>query len=143
MFPQTDDRLVSRSASEVPVPSAGSPHSPGWAKSPADLVDRFEAGTAPFMSEPGVERRKMFGYPACFVDGKMFTGLHQDSWIVRLGPDDLGRLTELGGSAFEPMAGRPMTGFLRLPAELAEPNAAQPWLERALAHARTLEKKKR
>ena len=123
--------------------SSGSPHGPGWGKSPPDLVDRFEAATARFMAEPGIERRKMFGYPACFVDGKMFTGLHQDSWLVRLGGDDLAQLTALGGSAFEPMPGRPMTGFLRLPPALAEPDAAKPWLDRALAHARSLPAKKK
>lgn len=122
---------------------SSSPHGPGWEKSPPDLVERFEAGTAPYLAEPGVERRKMFGYPACFVDGKMFTGLHQDSWIVRVGSTDQARLAELGGSPFEPMPGRPMTGFLRLPAELAQPDAVQPWLATALAHARSLPDKKK
>ena len=56
-----------------------------WAKSPPELIERFDAGTAWLMSEQGVERRQMFGYPACFVDGNMFTSLHRDRWVVRLG----------------------------------------------------------
>ena len=49
-----------------------------WAKAPPDLVERFDTGTGWLLAEPGVERRQMFGYPACFVGGNMFTSLHQD-----------------------------------------------------------------
>jgi len=109
-----------------------------WAKSPPDLVERFDAGTAPLLSEPGVERRQMFGYPACFVDGNMFTSLHRDRWVVRMGAPDLARLAELGGSTFEVMPGREMKGYLVLPPELSEPETARPWVERALAFGRSL-----
>ncbi len=114
----------------------------GWAKSPPELVERFEAGTAGFLEEPGVRRRQMFGYPACFADGHMFTSLFRDRWVVRLPDEALAELAGLGGSSFEPMPGRPMTGYALLPADLADPYAAHPWLVRALAHARTLPPKK-
>lgn len=113
-------------------------HSGGWMKSPPDLVDRFSAGTAWLLDEPGVARRQMFGYPACFLDGHMFTSLFEDRWIVRLADADLDALAALGGSSFSPMPGRPMKGYLALPDELATPVAARPWLGRALAHARSL-----
>ena len=114
-----------------------------WAKSPPDLVERFDAGIAPFLGEPGVERRQMFGYPACFVGGNMFTSLHQDRWVVRLGDDDRARLAELGGGRFEVMPGREMKGYLVLPADLSEPETARPWVERALAFGRSLPAKKK
>jgi hypothetical protein len=41
----------------------------------------------------------------------------------------------LGGTRFEPMPGKPMRGYLAFPADMvADPDALQPWLERALAH---------
>jgi len=110
-----------------------------WTKAPPELVDRFERLTDPILAEPGVARRKMFGYPACFVDGHMFTGLHEDRWIVRLGPDDLDELEAAGGASFEPMPGRAMRGYLAMPSEmLADDPAVSSWLERALRHARSL-----
>jgi len=119
------------------VASSSSPHDT-WAKAPPELVERFEAATAPLLGEPGVERRQMFGYPACFVGGNMFTGLHRDRWVVRLSDDDRSALTQVGGEPFEPMPGRPMTGFMILPVPLTEPAAVGGWLDRALARGRSL-----
>jgi hypothetical protein len=39
-------------------------------------------------NHPAAERRKMFGYPACFVNGHYVTGLHGDRFVVRL-PDHI------------------------------------------------------
>lgn len=111
-------------------------------KSPPELVQRFTEGTAWLLDEPGVGRRQMFGYPACFADGHMFTSLFADRWVVRLPDEARAELAALGGSGFEPMPGRPMTGYMLLPHGLAEPDAARPWLARALAHARSLPPKK-
>ena len=107
-----------------------------WRKSSPDLVERFAAGVAVI---EGLETRKMFGYPAGFIGGNMVTGLHQQSWIVRL-PEDLQRQQlDAGWSTFEPMPGRPMTGFLVLPPDVsAEPDRAREWVERAAAHVRTM-----
>lgn len=114
----------------------------GWRKSPPEMVERFMDGTGWLLAEPGVQRRQMFGYPACFVDGNMFTSLFADRWVVRLPDDARTELSALGGTGFEPVPGRPMTGYLLLPPGLAEPEAARPWVARALAHARTLPPKK-
>jgi TfoX/Sxy family transcriptional regulator of competence genes len=108
--------------------------------SPPELVDRFTAVTDLLIgSAPDASRRKMFGYPACFAGGHLFTSLHEDRWIVRLPEPELTELAELGGSAFEPMPGRPMRGYLALPASiLADAAELDRWLDRALAHVRTL-----
>jgi TfoX/Sxy family transcriptional regulator of competence genes len=107
-----------------------------WRKSPEELQERFAAAVAGI---EGLEQRKMFGYPAGFIGGNMTTGLHQDSWIVRLPADERSRLLDEGWSTFEPMAGRPMREYLALPNEVIDdPDQAREWVERAAAYVRTL-----
>ncbi len=43
------------------------PHGANWEKAPADLAERF---TATVSAMPGAQVRKMFGYPAGFVNGQ-------------------------------------------------------------------------
>jgi TfoX/Sxy family transcriptional regulator of competence genes len=107
---------------------------PGFGKSPADLVERFDAVAA---RHPQAQRRKMFGYPALFVGGNLATSLYEDRWVVRLFDEDLARLLEVkGAAAFSPMPGRSMKGWASLPADLVDDDAAlDPWLERAFAFA--------
>ena len=113
---------------------------PGFGKSPAALIERFDAVAA---RHPQAERRKMFGYPALFVGGNMATGLYEDKWVVRLFDEDLATLLELPGAApFSPMPGRSMKGWASLPAAMVDDDAAlEPWLERSLAFAGSLPSK--
>ena len=107
-----------------------------WRKAPPELVDRFAAAVA---GVEGLEQRQMFGYPAAFMGGNMVTGLHQDSWIVRLGQDERSSLAEQGWETFSPMPGRPMREYLALPAAVAaDPQAARSLVERAAAYGRSL-----
>ena len=107
-----------------------------WRKAPPELVDRFAAAVA---GVEGLEQRQMFGYPAGFMGGNMVTGLHQDSWVVRLGQDERSSLAEQGWKIFSPMPGRPMREYLALPAAVAaDPQAARSWVERAAAYGRSL-----
>ena len=107
-----------------------------WRKAPPELVYRFVVAVA---GVEGLEQRQMFGYPAAFMGGNMVTGLHQDSWIVRLGEDDRSSLAEQGWQTFSPMPGRPMREYLALPAAVAaDPEAARSWVERAAAYGRSL-----
>jgi TfoX/Sxy family transcriptional regulator of competence genes len=107
-----------------------------WRKSPQELAERFGAAVAGI---EGLEQRKMFGYPAGFVGGNMATGLHQDSWIVRLGDDERAERVAAGWPIFEPMPGRPMREYVALPPEvIADPDRARAWVERAAAYVRTL-----
>lgn len=111
-------------------------HQDPWRKSSADLVERFGAAVAGI---DGLETRKMFGYPAGFIGGNMVTGLHQESWIVRLPEDVRAERLDAGWATFEPMAGRPMREYLALPSEIAgDPDAAREWVERAATYVRTL-----
>ena len=107
-----------------------------WTKSPPELVEVFEAV---FPGPPAVARQ-MFGYPAGFVNGNMFMGLHQHNMVLRLPDGPRAELLAMEGAAtFEPMAGRPMKEYVVVPATLlAAPEALEPWVARALAHGASL-----
>jgi hypothetical protein len=114
--------------------------SPSLQKSPPELIERF---TAALPSHPELVRKPMFGYPAAFVHGNMVCGLFQDAVVVRLGKEQAAEAVTSGAALqFEPMAGRPMTGFVLLrPADAEDPTALSSWLTRALNHTLTLPKK--
>ena len=112
-----------------------------WDKSPPELVVTFGGVVARF---PDAAPRKMFGYPGAFVGGNLVTSLFRDRWVVRLPDDDRARLMATDGAdQFEPMAGRPMTGYALLPRDVAsDADAAAAWVERAVAFGRTLPAKR-
>jgi hypothetical protein len=105
--------------------------------SPPELIARFSSILDRF---PEADRRKMFGFPAAFVGGNLATGLYNDGWMVRLGPDETARvIADGGGRPFEPMPGRPMSGYVLLPpGEVSNDAAIEAWVRRALAYAATL-----
>jgi hypothetical protein len=108
-----------------------------WQKAPPGLVEAFAALVA---RRPELASRTMFGYPAAFVGGHLTTALHEDRWIVRLPVEGRSELLATPGSApFEPMPGRPMKEYVVLPAAVAaDPAALDTWVDRAIAHVRTL-----
>jgi TfoX/Sxy family transcriptional regulator of competence genes len=110
---------------------------PSFEKSPPELVARFDAAAE---RHPLAQRRKMFGYPALFVGGKLATSLYRDTWVVRLGPDDLEALRALPGSgSFAPMPGRTMRGWATLPPDvISDEGRLDHWLARAMAFAGSL-----
>jgi len=110
---------------------------PGFAKSPPELIERFDAIAADF---PAATRRLTFGYPCLYVGGNMVSGLYESSWHVRLGADDRRELEAIPGAAtFEPMPGRPMTGFTLLPPVIVDDDeAVRGWVGRAVAYGATM-----
>ena len=110
---------------------------PKWQHSPAELASAFEALVRPL---PGVELRKMFGFPCAFFQGQMFAGLHQESMILRLSAEDRKRFLETEDSSiFEPVAGRPMREYVVVPpAMIGQPSGVTAWLDRSLAYAASL-----
>jgi TfoX/Sxy family transcriptional regulator of competence genes len=110
---------------------------PGFAKSPPELVERFDAIAAEF---PDVPKRLTFGYPCLYVGGNMVSGLYETAWHVRLGPAETAELMTIDGAApFEPMPGRPMRGFTLLPRSVVDDDAAiRRWVERAIEFGATL-----
>jgi len=108
------------------MPSSKKDQPPRISKAPDALVRLFAEALS---SIPDATQRKMFGYPAAFLGGHMFTGLYRDQWIVRLGPADREEATRTAGARpFEPMPGRVMKEYV----VLAEA-VVVPWLEKARA----------
>ena len=94
--------------------------------------------------ETDVERRKMFGYPAIFVNGNMAAGLHSDGLVLRLNDDDRDALLKKGGAPFEPMKGRVMSGFALAPQSFTTKKAElKKWLAKSIEHARSMPAKKK
>ncbi len=105
-------------------------------KTPDALAARFATATEGI---PGLERRKMFGYPAGFVNGNMVTGLYGAGWHVRVPPEATAELLAAGGRPFEPMPGRPMRGYTVMSDEIVGDDAAlRGWLDRAVAYGMAL-----
>jgi TfoX/Sxy family transcriptional regulator of competence genes len=112
-----------------------------WRKSPPQLIERFAAALP---DDPACDRRTMFGYQAAFVNGNMFTSLHQESMVVRLDADGRAALQRLGGQAFEPMPGRVMREYIAVPETLlGDARGLRRWVGKAFAYAASLPPKAR
>jgi TfoX/Sxy family transcriptional regulator of competence genes len=106
-----------------------------WKKSPPELIATFDKAKP---SDPAVQRRPMFGYPALFLNGRMFAGTFQDKIVVKFG-DDPSIQGANAAKGFEPMPGRPMTGFFVVPdAVVKSPAKLRTWVDHAHAYAKTL-----
>jgi hypothetical protein len=80
-----------------------------WEKSAQEPIDLF-APLAP--TAPGVEQKKMFGWPCCFANGNLFASLHKHSMIFVLSEADQNTALRLqGAKEFQPMPGRKMRGY--------------------------------
>ena len=102
-----------------------------WEKPSPELIRILEEAADPFEV---VERRKMFGCPAYYINGNMFAGVYGLQLFLRLAPRERAELQEsLGAKAFEPMAGRPMKEYLSLPeAVWNDPEALDEWMRRSV-----------
>jgi TfoX/Sxy family transcriptional regulator of competence genes len=114
---------------------------PKWSPAPDALVHWFNAllkGVA------GVQVRKMFGFPAAFINGNLFAGLFQDQVFLRLGDAERASLLkEPETRVFEPMPGRPMREYVVVPPTLVNSDqAARQWLEKSRAFVAALPPKK-
>jgi TfoX/Sxy family transcriptional regulator of competence genes len=87
-----------------------------WKKASEEMKALIEAAMA------GVDcvKRPMFGYPAFFINGNMFSGLFRDFFFLRLPEDQKASLERLYGElpALAPMPGRPMKDYVVLPEKL-------------------------
>lgn len=109
---------------------------PGFEKSPPALVDRFHELAA---LVPDATERQMFGYPTCVLDGNMFMGLHEESFILRLGEADRATFrADFEAELFEPMPGRPMKEYVVVPPSLLDGPEIERWVARSYQYAGTL-----
>jgi TfoX/Sxy family transcriptional regulator of competence genes len=108
--------------------------------SPQEVVALFER-VAP--TGPDITRRKMFGFPAAFVNGNLCCGTFNDQLMLRLPEDARAEQETLGGLPFAPMPGRPMKGYVAVaPQVFADEATLRAWLERAATFTRTLPAKR-
>ena len=95
---------------------------------------RHRLGDAPDVSE-----RRMFGGLVFLVGGNMACGVIVDDLMVRVGRDAVPTLSTLPHAGPLTMGERTMGGFLRVDGEgVAEDDELAAWVERGVAHARTL-----
>jgi TfoX/Sxy family transcriptional regulator of competence genes len=108
-------------------------------KPPLPLLETFQAVLP---KDRRAQKRKLFGNPCCFVNGTMFTGVHEDQLIVRLPDRQRARLLSIeGAQIFEPMKGRPMPEYVRVPpAMLENRRQLRGWVKRAFEYCSSLPK---
>ena len=108
-----------------------------WSKSTPQLVAHFQATMDTF---PHVENRKMFGYPCCFKNNHLFTGLHEENWILRLEKSDLELFcSQFNTAVFEPFPGRKMKEYAILPLHVRENKILlQGWIEKSISYVESL-----
>jgi TfoX/Sxy family transcriptional regulator of competence genes len=104
---------------------------------PSDAVKAAFLKVVP--DHPDVTTRPMFGNLAAFVNGNMFTGLFGADLFVRVTDEDRASLLEEGGADFAPMPGRPMKGYVVVPAGwAARSGATRTWIDRSLESTKKL-----
>ncbi len=104
-----------------------------WQRPSAELTALFDACLP---KGAGVERRQMFGCPCAFVNGNMFTGLHEQRLIVRLA--DAERTQLLQSSVAKPFVvmGRTMREYVTFERAVERsPDELRAWIRKALAYA--------
>lgn len=108
-----------------------------WRPAPEELKEKFLNTMNLFEA---AEKKKMFGYPCCFLNGNMFTGLHQENWVLRLSEADRKVMVDTYKvGPFEPMAGRIMKEYVILPTKiLSDESLLKEWIEKSIAYASTL-----
>jgi TfoX/Sxy family transcriptional regulator of competence genes len=89
-----------------------------WKKANRNLIQLLENTVIKFPCD----RRFMFGSPTFFVSGNMFSGVHQDTVILRLPDSERAALFKKHPEAgvFTPMPGRPMKEYAALPESLVK-----------------------
>jgi TfoX/Sxy family transcriptional regulator of competence genes len=103
----------------------------------AELADRIREIIA---CEPSVSEHRMFGGLAFLVGGHMaITASREGGILVRVDPAVVDRLVARSGATVAIMRGREMRGWLRVDGDrLRTDRQLAPWVERSVAHARTL-----
>jgi TfoX/Sxy family transcriptional regulator of competence genes len=108
-----------------------------WEKPSPELTRILEEVSAPFAL---IERRKMFGCPAYYINGNMFAGVYGRQLFLRLPPDAREELQKtLHAKPFEPVPGRPMKEYVVMPDPTwGDPDALDEWMRRSVEFAGSL-----
>ncbi|MEX0961697.1 MAG: TfoX/Sxy family protein [Simkaniaceae bacterium] len=111
-----------------------------WKKSSEELKEKF---ISTLLKYSGVDHKKMFGYPCCFLRGNMFTGLHEENWVLRLSENDRELMTsKYEASIFAPMKGRVMKEYRIVPLSILDSEKLlNEWINRSIQYVTTLPEK--
>ena len=112
-----------------------------WKKAPAELVEFINEK----MKGKNCDYKKMFSYPAYFLNGNMFAGLHGDKLFLRLSDAEIEEIKRdyKGVAAFEPVSGHVMKGYVVLPKSLySDDKLFAQWLGKSMKYAAELPPKK-
>lgn len=114
---------------------------PRFAPAPDWIKEQFAALISHF---PEIESRKMFGYPAGFVNGQMTICVFGDRLMLRLSESDRAAfLKQPGTKLFEPMPGRPMREYVEIPPDLMKKETdLRKWIKKGIGYTKTLPLKK-
>jgi TfoX/Sxy family transcriptional regulator of competence genes len=108
-----------------------------WKKAPQELVDFIMDK----MKYKNCDCKKMFGYPAFFFNGNMFVGVHGDKLFLRLSNADMAEIMTVykNVTAFEPMPGRAMKGYVVIPKTLySDDRIFGEWLDKSINYVSSL-----
>ena len=87
----------------------------------------------------GLIEKKMFGGIGYLLDGNMACGVHGESLIVRVGPEDYQEALDQPNVGFFDITGRPMTGWVMVgPAGTQDEKSLERWVELGAAYALSL-----
>ena len=94
------------------------------------MSDAFERLLEALEADPDVSRGKMFGHAGARLGKKFFAMEYEEDVVVKFGRERVEALVASGRARqFEPMAGRPMSGWAQVPAGDGDPVAF--WAELA------------
>jgi hypothetical protein len=92
--------------------------------------------------EPGMREKRMFGGLVFMLHGNMCVGIVKERLMVRVGPDDYGRLLGEQHAREMDITGRPLKGFILVDPEGFEADEdLTRWVGRGIAFARLLPEK--
>ncbi len=113
-----------------------------WKKAPEELVQFLSQK----MKSVKCDYRKMFGYPAYFINGNMFAGIHGEKLFVRLPEAEVEEImnAKLNVTCFEPMPGRAMAGYVVLPKSVySNEKLFDKWLNKSVNYVSSLPPKQK
>ena len=111
-----------------------------WKKAPIELVEFI----ADKMKNVNCDYKKMFGYPAYFINGNLFAGIYADKLFLRLSDSDMSEIMKDHNnvSYFEPMPGRAMKGYVVLPKTVySDSKLFSEWLDKSIKYVSSLPEK--
>ncbi len=113
-----------------------------WKKPPEELVSFL----ADKMKTVKCDYRKMFGYPAYFINGNMFAGIHGEKLFIKLSDSDIQKIMKEHAEVtqFEVMKGRPMKGYIVLPKQFySKQSLFNEWLDKSVNYVSSLPPKQK